>query len=125
MENNTDKRLLEAKRTKYVRLLERLLFNTISYLNKSDEPNKKDFDSRVNNHKKRLEGFEDVTLYSSELSALETLVKQIIDFSNSQENIEEIKNKLLYEMNQYEKSKRHRGYKKEKHKHAYKKEWDH
>jgi hypothetical protein len=97
----------------------------MSYLNKAEEPTKEDFINRVNNHKKRLEGFDDVTLYSSELSSLETLVNQIISFSTSEEKIEVIKEKLLIEMNQYEKSKRSRGYKKEKHKHAYKKEWDH
>ncbi len=105
----------DAKRLRYIRVLERFSQSIINYLFKTEAPTKEQFILKVANNVAYLQRTERATLYKEEYNALEGLVARMIALAESEEAIEEIKSELLYAANQIEKSMNRRRYKKEKH----------
>ena len=67
---------------------------------------------------------EEMALYKGELQDLQKLVKKIISYKESDEDIENIKEEILYASNQLDKSKNAKRYKKDKHTNSKFDEWD-
>lgn len=104
-----------SKRNRYIRLLGRFISGILTFLVKSDEPTKEEFDRKVDANFRFLEKNEAVTLYKDEYAELEALAQKILDCRASDTDIETIKSELLYAQNQLEKKVNARRYKKEKH----------
>ena len=79
------------------------------------ELSKKGFEKKIDNGLKLLKRVDAIDLYKGELKDLETLVEKIISLKESEQDIEEIKEDILYASNQLDKSKNARHYKKDKH----------
>lgn len=117
------KRVEDAKRLKYVRALERFHKSIQGFLHNTEELTHKSYAKKVDNALKVLNRVESVQLYKGEFQELEKLVKKIIAYKESDEEIETIKCDVLYSSNQLEKSKNKRRYKKEKYSHS-QEEWE-
>ncbi|MEA3372837.1 MAG: hypothetical protein U9Q62_04015 [Campylobacterota bacterium] len=115
MAKASGKRVESSNRLRYIRVLERFSKSMTNYLFKSDEVSKEVFDKKVDNNRRYLDRVEAVALYKGEFSDLEQLVKKIIAYREGDEAIDTIKNELLYQANQLEKSVNARRYKKDKH----------
>lgn len=113
-----------ANRLRYIRALERFHKSIISYLNNTPELTQERFDKKILNAEKLLNRIEEIALYKGELQDLQTLVKKIISFKESDKNIEDIKEEILHSSNQLDKSKNARRYKKDKHTNAKYDEWE-
>ncbi|MEJ2372978.1 MAG: hypothetical protein P8Y16_04180 [Sulfurimonas sp.] len=113
-----------ANRLRYIRALERFHKRLNSYLANSDDLSKEKFIKKVENGLKLLNRVEEVQLYKGELQDLETLVKKIIAYKDSDVDIEKIKEEITYASNQLDKSKNARRYKKDKHTQSKYKDWD-
>ncbi len=113
-----------TKRLRYIRVLERFSNSIINYLFKSETISKKTYDKKVLNNLRYLERIESVALYKGEYNELEKLIKQMILFQESEKDIQEIKDKLLYQSNQIEKTINNRRYKKDKHASDKYKDWE-
>jgi hypothetical protein len=119
------KAIENSNRLRYIRALERFHKSIISYLQNTPELSREGFEKKVHNAQKLLNRVEEIALYKGELQDLQTLVKKIISFVDSQEDIENIKESIIHASNQLDKSKNARRYKKDKHTHAKYDEWDH
>ncbi len=124
MAKASGKKVDNANRLRYIRVLERFNKSITNYLFKSEEISKEVFDKKVDNNRKYLERIEPVALYKGEFNDLEKLVKQTIAFRDSDETIETISNELLYAANQLEKSINNKRYKKDKHTAHKFKDWE-
>ncbi|MBN2816709.1 MAG: hypothetical protein JXQ67_08495 [Campylobacterales bacterium] len=113
-----------AQRLRYIRALERFLKGMVSYLGNTPELTQEGYDKKVQNSLKLLNRVEASELYKGDLKDLELLVKKIISYEGSTEDIENIKEELLYSANQLDKSKNARRYKKEKHSSSMYKDWE-
>lgn len=120
----SDKKIENAQRLRYVRLLERFFNSIIAYLSKSEEPTKEQYVKRIANNSKYLDRMESVALYKSELTDLEALVKKMKSLAESDKSIEEISEDILYSANKLEQSNNNRRYKKDKHKNEQFKDWE-
>jgi len=109
------KAIENSTRLRYIRALERFHKSIISYLSNTPELTQERFDKKVESAQKLLNRVEEVQLYKGELQELQKLVKKIISHKESQGDIQEIKEEILYSSNQLEKSKNARRYKKDKH----------
>jgi len=118
------KAINNANRLRYIRALERFHKGMISYLMNTPELTHKGFDKKIDNSLKLLNRVEEADLYKGELKDLQILVKKMIAYKESQEDIENIKEELLYASNQLDKSKNARRYKKDKHANSKYDEWD-
>lgn len=120
----TSKKAIEnANRLRYIRALERFHKGMISYLMNTEELTPKSFNKKIENSLKLLNRTEEIDLYKGELKDLQTVVKKMISYKDSEEDIENIKEELLYNSNQLDKSKNAKRYKKDKHTHAKYDEW--
>lgn len=81
------------------------------------------FNKKIDNSLKLLKRIEEIELYKGELKDLQTLVKKMISYKESKKDIDNIKEELLYDSNQLEKSKNAKRYKKDKHANAKYDEW--
>ncbi len=113
-----------AKRLRYIRILERFSQSIITYLFKSDTLSKEVYDKKVDSNIRYLERTEAVPLYKSDYSDLEALIHKMIAYRNGESDMEEIKTELLYQANQIEKSMNRRRYKKDKHGSDMFKDWE-
>ena len=113
-----------ANRLRYVRALERFHKSIIAYLSNSQELTKEKYDKKIDNALKLYERVEEIALYKGDLQELQKLVKQMISFKESSEDIEEIRSKILYNSNQLDKSKNARRYKKAKHSKSHFNDWE-
>lgn len=113
-----------SNRLRYIRALERFHKSINSYLANSDDLSKEKFVKKVENGLKLLNKVEEVQLYKGELQDLESLVKKIIAYKQSDLDIEKIKEDVTYTSNQIEKSKNARKYKKDKHSQSKYKDWE-
>ena len=118
------KAIENANRLRYVRALQRFQKSIVSYLSNSDTLDNEKYNKKIDNALKLLNRIEAVQLYKGELQDLEQLVKKMIDYKNSDEDIDNIKEELLYRVNQLEKSKNAKRYKKDKHSHSKYEEWE-
>jgi len=119
----TDKRVENAQRLRYIRLLERFLKSVLSYLTKSEEPSKENYIKRINNNSKYLDRTDPVSLYKSELIELENLVNKMKNLALGDETIEEVSAEILRSANKLEQNNNNRRYKKDKHKNEQFKDW--
>ena len=113
-----------ANRLRYIRALERFHKGMISYLMNTEEVTHKGLNKKIENSLKLLNRTEEIALYKGELQDLQKLVKKMISYKESDEDIENIKEELLYSSNQLDKSKNAKRYKKDKHINAKYDEWD-
>jgi hypothetical protein len=104
-----------AQRLRYIRALERFHKGMVSYLMNTPELTHKGYDKKIDNSLKLLNRIEEIDLYKGELKDLQTLVKKMISYKESQNDIQSIKEELLHSSNQLDKNKNARRYKKEKH----------
>ena len=119
----SDKRIENAQRLRYIRLLERFFNSVISYLTKSEEPSKENYIKRIVNNSKYLDRTDPIALYKSELNALEDIVKRMKALATSEATIDEISTEVLRAANKLEQSNNNRRYKKDKHKNEQFKDW--
>jgi len=124
MAKSSGKKIENTQRLRYIRVLERFMKSITSYLAKSEEISREVFDKKVDNNRKYLERIEPVALYKGEFGDLEKLVKKILLFREGDDEIETIREELLYAANQLEKSINNRRYKKDKHTADKFKEWE-
>lgn len=113
-----------ANRLRYIRALERFHKGMVSYLLNTQELTQKGLDKKITNSLKLLNRTEEMALYKGELQDLQKLVKKMISYKESQEDIQNIKEELLYSSNQLDKSKNAKRYKKDKHVNSKYDEWD-
>jgi hypothetical protein len=113
-----------ASRLRYIRALERFHKSIVSYFLNTPELTQKGFQKKIDNALKLLNRVDEIALYKGELQDLQKLVKKMISYKDSEEDIESIKEELLYSSNQLDKSKNARRYKKDKHTNSKYDEWD-
>jgi len=118
------KKVEDASRLRYIRVLERFTSSITKYLFKSEAPTKEEFDKKVDNNRKYLERVEKIALYKGDYSDLETLVTKILTYRAGDESIETVKEDILYTSNQIEKAMNRRRYKKDKHSSDMFKDWE-
>lgn len=111
----SQKAIDNATRLRYIRALQRFHKSIMSYLLNTPEITTKTFFKKIDNGVKLLNRVEEIALYKGELQDLQTFVKKIINYKNSQKDIEDIKSEILYGSNQLEKSQNAKKYKKNKH----------
>ncbi len=119
----SQKTIDNANRLRYIRALERFHKGIISYLMNTEELTHKGFNKKIDNSLKLLKRIEEIELYKGELKDLQTLVKKMISYKESKKDIDNIKEELLYDSNQLDKSKNAKRYKKDKHANAKYDEW--
>lgn len=112
-----------ALRLRYVRSLERFFKGVISYLSNTSEITQTGYDKKIDNSLKLLNRIEEIDLYKGDLKDLQLLVKKMIAYKGSTQNIQEIKEEILHSANQLEKSKNARRYKKEKYENSLYDDW--
>lgn len=120
----TQKAVQNSQRLRYIRALERFHNSIISYLSNTKDLTSNGYAKKIDNALKLLNRIEEIALYKGELQDLQKLVKKMIDYKDSQENIGDIKEKLLHSSNLLDKSKNARRYKKDKHSNAKFDEWE-
>ncbi len=120
----SQKAIDNAHRLRYIRALERFHNGVISYLLNSDKLSNKGFDKKIANSLKLLNRIEEIPLYKGELQDLQKLVKKMAGFQESEESIEDIKEKIIYASNQLDKNKNSRRYKKDKHTNSKFDDWE-
>ena len=120
----SQKAIDNANRLRYIRALERFHKGMISYLLNTPELTSKGFNKKIENSVKLLKRIDEIDLYKGELKDLQTLVKKMISYKDSQEDVENIKEELLHSSNQLDKDKNAKRYKKDKHSNAMFDEWD-
>jgi len=118
------KKVEDAARIRYIRVLERFTSSITKYLFKVEEPTREQFDKKVDNNRKYLDRIEKASLYKGDYNDLENLVKKILSYRESDETIEAVKEDILYTANQIEKSMNRRRYKKDKHLSEKFKDWE-
>ncbi len=113
-----------SNRLRYIRALERFHKGMISFLMNTEELTHESFDKKIDNSLKLLNRTEEADLYKGELKDLQTLVKKMIAYKESEEDIDNIKEEILYASNQLDKSKNARRYKKDKHTNSKYEDWE-
>lgn len=113
-----------ANRLRYIRALERFHKGMVSYLTNTEELTHKGLNKKIDNSLKLLKRTEEMALYKGELQELQKLVKKMISYKDSEEDIANIKEELLYSTNQLDKSKNAKRYKKDKHTSSKFDDWD-
>jgi hypothetical protein len=119
----SDKKVENAARLRYIRVLERFSRSIVNYLSRSEAVSKEIYDKKVDSNLRYLERTPAVHLYKGEYSDLEALVRKMREYRDSDASIEELSEDLLYRANQLEKSVNRRRYKKEKHNKSVFDEW--
>lgn len=122
---SASKKVIEnSQRLRYVRALERFHKSMVSYLSNTKELSKESYAKKIQNALKLLNRVEPIALYKGELQDLEKFVKKMISLEESDADIEDIKDDILYASNQLDKSKNARRYKKDKHNSTKYKDWE-
>ncbi|MCD4667584.1 MAG: hypothetical protein K8R44_03170 [Sulfurimonas sp.] len=104
-----------SNRLRYIRALERFHKSIISYLMNTPGLSKKGFNKKLENALKLLNRIDEIDLYKGELKDLQNLVKKIVSYKDSQKEIQDIKDEIIYSSNQLDKNKNAKRYKKDKH----------
>ena len=118
------KAIENSNRLRYIRALERFHKSIVSYLNNSDALSKEGYSKKIDNALKLYNRVEEIALYKGDLQDLQKLVKKMIAYKESDEDIENIKEDLLYSSNQLDKNKNARRYKKDKHSKSKYEDWE-
>ncbi|MDD3477023.1 MAG: hypothetical protein PHI38_09150 [Sulfurimonas sp.] len=120
----SQKAIDNSLRLRYIRALERFHKSVLSYLLTTQNITKESYSKKVQNSQKVLNRVEEIDIYKGDLQDLQKIVKKIISYQDSDKEIEEIKDDILYISNQLEKTKNSRRYKKEKHSSSIYDEWE-
>ena len=120
----SNKAVQNAQRLRYVRAIERFHKSIISYLLNTPNLNQESYDKKIINAKKVLDRVDEIALYKGELQDLQKQVVKMIAYKESDKDIDDIKDDLLYSSNQLEKSKNARRYKKDKHSQSKYDDWE-
>jgi len=120
----SNKAVQNSQRLRYIRALERFHKSVISYFLNTPELSMPGYVKKIDNSLKLLNRIEEIALYKGELQDLQKLVKKMIALKESEKDIEDIKEEVLYASNQLDKSKNARRYKKDKHSNAKFDEWE-
>ena len=119
------KKVIESSaRLRYMRALERFHKSIISFLSSNAELTKEAYEKKVDAALKVFQKVESVDLYKGDLQDMETLIKKMIAYKNTDTLIDEIKSDILYSSNQLEKSQNARRYKKDKHTQSKYEDWE-
>ena len=113
-----------SSRLRYVRALERFYKSILAYLSTTQELTPESYSKKVTNSLKILQRVEEVALYKGDLQDLQKLVKKMIGYKDSDKDINEIKEDILYASNQLDKTKNARRYKKDKHSQSKYDDWE-
>ncbi len=113
-----------AMRLRYVRAIERFHKSITSYLASTADLTKEGYVKKIESGLKLLLKVEEIALYKGDLQELQKLVQKMIAYKQSDKEIGEIKEDILYLSNQLEKTKNARRYKKEKHSRSIYEEWE-
>lgn len=106
----------KAKRTKYIRALERFMLKILPTL-KNDKLSNEEFITRIASSYKFMKDIEKQRLDSSYLRQIEDIVQKLLDNCNGEiADLNELQTTLIKEWNLAQKSKNKATYKKEKHK---------
>ncbi len=120
----SQKAIDNSTRLRYIRALERFHKSIISYFMNTPELSMKGFQKKLEASMKLLNRIEEIALYKGELQELQKLVKKMISYKESQKEIEDIKDDILYASNQLDKSKNAKRYKKDKHTSSKYSDWE-
>ncbi|CAI6151977.1 MAG: hypothetical protein SPLUMA2_SPLUMAMAG2_01352 [uncultured Sulfurimonas sp.] len=120
----SQKAIDNANRLRYIRALERFHNGMISFLLNTPELTPKSLNKKIDNSVKLLKRISEIDLYKGELKDLQTLVKKMIAYKDSEDDIESIKEAILYASNQLDKSKNAKRYKKDKHANSMFDDWE-
>jgi len=120
----SQKAVNNANRLRYIRALERFHKSMVSYLSNTQNLSHEGLNKKIDNALKLLNRTEEIQIYKGELQDLQKLVKKIISYKDSDEDIDNIKEELLYSSNQLDKSKNAKRYKKDKHTSSKFDDWD-
>jgi hypothetical protein len=85
---------------------------------------KEGYAKKIESALKILQKVEEIALYKGDLQELQKLVQKMIAYKQSDKEIEEMKEDILYLSNQLDKTKNARRYKKEKHSRSIYEEWE-
>lgn len=120
------KKVIESSaRLRYMRALERFHKSLISFLSSTAELSREAYDKKIDAALKVFQKVESVDLYKGDLQDLESLIKKMVSYRNSEEEeIEDIKSDILHRSNQLDKSKNARRYKKDKHSQSKYEDWE-
>ena len=119
------KKVIEnSNRLRYIRALERFHKSMVSYLGNQDELTKEKYDKKIENALKVYKRVGEVELYKGDLQELQKLVKKMIAYQKTEDDIDKIKEDILYSANQLDKSKNARRYKKDKHSKSKYEDWE-
>lgn len=113
-----------SSRLRYVRALERFYKSVLAYLSTTQELTSESYNKKITNSLKILQRVEEVALYKGDLQDLQKLVKKMIGYKDSDKDINEIKEDILYASNQLDKTKNARRYKKDKHSQSKYDDWE-
>jgi len=81
------------------------------------------YNKRIANNLRYYNKTEKIHLYKGDYNDLEDLVQKMINYQNSEEEIEDIRANLLRDANKLEQTSNNRRYKKDKHKNSKFDEW--
>jgi len=113
-----------AQRLRYIRALERFYKSILSYLLNTLELTNAGYNKKITNALKVLQRVEEIAIYKGDLQDLQKLVTKMINFKDSDKDIDDIKEELIYSSNQLEKTKNSRRYKKDKHTQSKYDDWE-
>ncbi|MCF6340538.1 MAG: hypothetical protein L3J10_07305 [Sulfurimonas sp.] len=113
-----------SQRLRYIRALERFYKSILSYLINTPELTSAGYNKKITNALKILQRIQEMALYKGDLQDLQKLVTKMIGFKDSDKDIEDIKDELLYSSNQLEKTKSARRYKKDKYAQSKYEDWE-
>lgn len=114
----------DANRLRFVRVLERFKKNIIGYLFANPEVSKEQYAKKIDINLKNLQKTPEAKLYKGDLQDLHNLIKKMINAKESDDDMKQIREELLYASNQLEKNKNARKYKKDKHAKSSYEEWE-
>ncbi len=113
-----------AQRLRYIRAIERFHKSILSYLLNTPELTSEGYNKKITNALKVLQRVDEIEIYKGDLQDLQKLVTKIINYRESDKDIQDIKDDILYSSNQLEKSKNARRYKKDKHTQSKYDDWE-
>jgi len=120
----SEKAIENANRLRYVRALERFYKSIVAYLSTTKELTSESYSKKIQSGLKVLHRVEEATLYKGDLQDLQKLVKKMISYKESDKDIQEIKEEILYASNQLDKTKNARRYKKDKYSRSKYSDWE-
>ena len=71
-----------------------------------------------------MKRIDEIDLYKGELKDLQNLVKKIVSLKDSDKDVEDIKEEIIYSSNQLDKNKNAKRYKKDKHVNSKYDDWE-